>query len=183
MHLYSVKESSMKHWLLTLLIVLPGLCMAHGGGLNSEGCHTKKKTGEYHCHQSTSKAFNRDDYGFKSYKTTTNIGFYTQKECEIHIDHVVSLKDAHESGASVWSNELKRRFANDRENHVPSCARVNMSKSASTPSDFLRKSHDKRSFDYEIQNFCEYISIYFFIKEKYNLSAQNNDMSLLHGCQ
>lgn len=24
---------------------------AHSGGLNSEGCHTNRKTGEYHCHR------------------------------------------------------------------------------------------------------------------------------------
>lgn len=27
---------------------------AHGGGLNSEGCHTNRKTGEYHCHRGSS---------------------------------------------------------------------------------------------------------------------------------
>ncbi len=27
---------------------------AHGGGLNSEGCHNEKKTGGYHCHRDTS---------------------------------------------------------------------------------------------------------------------------------
>jgi hypothetical protein len=27
---------------------------AHGGGLNSEGCHNNRKTGDYHCHRSFS---------------------------------------------------------------------------------------------------------------------------------
>ena len=36
---------------LILTIGPPG-AMAHPGGLNSEGCHTNKKTGEYHCHRS-----------------------------------------------------------------------------------------------------------------------------------
>jgi hypothetical protein len=27
---------------------------AHAGGLNAKGCHTEKKTGEYHCHQGRS---------------------------------------------------------------------------------------------------------------------------------
>jgi hypothetical protein len=26
---------------------------AHGGGLNKAGCHTNRKTGEYHCHRGT----------------------------------------------------------------------------------------------------------------------------------
>ena len=25
--------------------------MAHGGGLNAEGCHNNRKTGDYHCHR------------------------------------------------------------------------------------------------------------------------------------
>lgn len=27
--------------------------IAHGGGLNAQGCHTNRKTGEYHCHRSS----------------------------------------------------------------------------------------------------------------------------------
>jgi len=26
-------------------------CAAHGGGLDADGCHTNRKTGEYHCHR------------------------------------------------------------------------------------------------------------------------------------
>lgn len=25
--------------------------LAHGGGLNAEGCHTNRKTNDYHCHR------------------------------------------------------------------------------------------------------------------------------------
>jgi hypothetical protein len=28
---------------------------AHGGGLNSEGCHNNRKTGDYHCHRSAAR--------------------------------------------------------------------------------------------------------------------------------
>lgn len=28
-----------------------GQARSHGGGLNAEGCHTKRATGEYHCHR------------------------------------------------------------------------------------------------------------------------------------
>ena len=31
--------------------VLPAIVHAHGGGLNAEGCHYNRKTGDYHCHQ------------------------------------------------------------------------------------------------------------------------------------
>lgn len=39
--------------LACLLAALPiaGAAWAHGGGLNAEGCHTNRKTGDYHCHR------------------------------------------------------------------------------------------------------------------------------------
>lgn len=35
----------------TLAFAAPAL--GHGGGLNSEGCHNNRKTGDYHCHRSS----------------------------------------------------------------------------------------------------------------------------------
>lgn len=32
-------------------IVAPSAAYAHGGGLDANGCHTNRKTGEYHCHR------------------------------------------------------------------------------------------------------------------------------------
>lgn len=32
--------------------LLAGQANAHSGGLNAEGCHNNRKTGEYHCHRS-----------------------------------------------------------------------------------------------------------------------------------
>ncbi|WP_229440703.1 excalibur calcium-binding domain-containing protein [Massilia sp. BSC265] len=29
---------------------------AHGGGLNADGCHVNRKTGDYHCHRSPAKS-------------------------------------------------------------------------------------------------------------------------------
>lgn len=31
-------------------LALPSLSEAHPGGLNAEGCHNNRKTGDYHCH-------------------------------------------------------------------------------------------------------------------------------------
>ena len=39
-----------------LLIALSGSAWAHPGGLNSEGCHNNRKTGDYHCHRGRSAA-------------------------------------------------------------------------------------------------------------------------------
>lgn len=54
------------------------------------------------------------DFNYKSYKPNTSIGFYTNQSCDfINIDHVVSLKDAYDSGAASWSAYKKRTFVND----------------------------------------------------------------------
>jgi endonuclease YncB( thermonuclease family) len=34
-----------------LFLSLSSPVFAHGGGLNSEGCHNNRKTGDYHCHR------------------------------------------------------------------------------------------------------------------------------------
>ena len=78
--------------------------------------------------------------------------------------------------------ERKKEFANDKENHVPSCYRINSSKGSATPKDFLRKSNDKKGLEYEIINFCNYVNIYFKIKKKYKLSFKNNDTDLFSKC-
>jgi hypothetical protein len=30
---------------------VPSAAFAHPGGLNAQGCHTNRKTGDYHCHR------------------------------------------------------------------------------------------------------------------------------------
>lgn len=37
--------------ILLVLLALPATAIAHGGGLNAEGCHNNRKTGDYHCHR------------------------------------------------------------------------------------------------------------------------------------
>ena len=60
---------------LLLALLAPGTAFAHGGGLDSKGCHTESATGEYHCHRAGASAdapapsgnqgdaYDRDDYG------------------------------------------------------------------------------------------------------------------------
>lgn len=36
---------------LILMCIASNVAHAHGGGLNSEGCHNNRKTGGYHCHR------------------------------------------------------------------------------------------------------------------------------------
>jgi len=128
-------------------------------------------------------SYDRKDFNYRSYKPNTSIGFYTGKICDfINIDHIVSLKDAYESGASSWGESRKKAFANDRSNHVPSCGRVNSSKGSEGPSDFLRRSRDGRGLEYEIVRFCEYVQKYYAVKIKYGLSFKGNEMHPFEGC-
>ena len=41
----------MRFVLLILTVFLPTIAVAHGGGLNAEGCHNDRKRGGYHCHR------------------------------------------------------------------------------------------------------------------------------------
>lgn len=34
-----------------LVLALPATVSAHPGGLNAEGCHNNRETGDYHCHR------------------------------------------------------------------------------------------------------------------------------------
>lgn len=187
-------------------LLIPEIAYSHGGGLNAEGCHNNRKTGDYHCHRGNPApklpkkagsrpgsierlgmpepiiAYDRELYSYESYPTYAKNGFYTGRSCDTNIDHVVSLKDAHESGAGRWTFAEREAFSNDRLNHVPICSRVNSSKGSSTPSDFLRKSSDGSGMEYEIKPKCAYLGIYYQVKRKYRLSFQNNDSSLFASC-
>lgn len=41
----------MRFVLLVITVFLPTIALAHGGGLNAEGCHNDRKRGGYHCHR------------------------------------------------------------------------------------------------------------------------------------
>ena len=128
-------------------------------------------------------SYDRKDFNYRSYKPNTSIGFYTNKTCySISIDHIVSLKDAYESGAASWGASKKKTFANDRSNHVPSCGRVNSSKGSEGPSDFLRRSRDGRGLEYKIVRFCEYVQKYHAVKVKHGLSFKSNKTRPFEGC-
>lgn len=40
-----------RHFLAITLVLPTPVAFAHGGGLNAEGCHNNRKTGDYHCHR------------------------------------------------------------------------------------------------------------------------------------
>jgi len=183
-----------KRLFLFLSLIMSLGVYGHGGGLNAEGCHNERKTGGYHCHRSTSynntpqenpsiKPYNRGEFNYRSYSPTVAIGFYTGQRCSsINIDHIVSLKDAHESGAYNWSPRQKAIFGNDRDNHVPSCREINSSKGSAVPSDFLKRSRDGKGLDYKIIRFCDYVARYYSVKSKYGLSFAVNSNETFSDC-
>ena len=56
---------------------------------------------------------------------------------DLDVDHVVPLAWAWEHGASGWSEERRRRFANDPANLVPTEAGINRGKGAEGPDEWL----------------------------------------------
>jgi hypothetical protein len=42
--------------LVALTLLQGGAVLAHGGGLNAEGCHNNRRTGDYHCHRAPAAA-------------------------------------------------------------------------------------------------------------------------------
>jgi hypothetical protein len=95
---------------------------------------------------------------------------------------ILNNKDAHDSGASSWTNNNKRAFAHDKANHVPSCGRVNSSKGSTRPKDFRRRSNDGKGLEYKIVRFCEYVEKYYAVKVRYELSFESNSAETFASC-
>lgn len=45
-----------------VLLVYAGITYGHSGGTNAEGCHTNRKTGDYHCHTRKAPPLSRTTY-------------------------------------------------------------------------------------------------------------------------
>ena len=129
------------------------------------------------------EGYNRSDFNLHRYKPNTSISLYTGQSCAlINIDHVVSVKDAYDSGGASWGAAKNESFANDRSNHVPSCGRVNSSKGSAGPKDFLRRSNDGTGLDYKVIRFCEYVQRYYAVKSEYGLSFDANGSATFEQC-
>ena len=42
--------------LVILFLILSNKVNSHGGGLNKQGCHNNRSTGDYHCHRGASNS-------------------------------------------------------------------------------------------------------------------------------
>ena len=95
---------------------------------------------------------------------------------------ILNNKDAHDSGASSWTNNNKRASANDKASHLPSCGRVNSSIGSTRPKDFRRRSNDGKGLEYKIVRFCEYVEKYYAVKVRYELSSESNSAETFASC-
>ena len=73
----------------------------------------------------TSVGYDRDNWSFGSSGARARLGCSSSE----HVDHIVALKEAYDSGAAAWSNTRKAAFANDSANLWCLAASVNLSKS------------------------------------------------------
>ena len=163
---------------------------AHGGRLNSEGCHNDTKAGTYHCHRSNTKSkdsnstksssYNRDNWKFRSSASPVSssvLGWYTGIDGgATDVDHVVALKDAYLSGGQGWNSSQKRAFANDPFNHVAAVPYVNRTlKNAYVPLKFITKLRNSR-YAFANGKCVEYLDLYVQVKQKYGLSFTHNNI-------
>ena len=183
--------------LISLFTLITFNLYSHSGRTNKEGCHNVKKTGGYHCHNSKPKnntnildsLFENYDRATWSYDSSlspyknSKVGFYTNRRAsKTDIDHVVALKDAHDSGGKNWSLAKKRKFANDPENQVPSLEYVNRTlKRDYTPEKFIANIENSGLYNFTDKKKCEYLIKYAKIKNKYKLNFDNNNAEFLLG--
>lgn len=78
---------------------------------------------------------------------------------DLHVDHTVSLADAHRSGADQWDNATKHEFANDTDNLIILAAATNISKS----------DQDASTYRPVFESQCLYAWTYAAVKQKWGL--------------
>ena len=105
-----------------------------------------------------------------------------------NVDHVVALKEAHESGGHAWSADKKRAFSQDPANHLAARACVNQSKCSRdaaewTPAWIAQSSACGGGYRLTAAGYCKFIRITVAVKLKYGLSADRDEKAVLdEGC-
>lgn len=81
---------------------------------------------------------------------------------DIHLDHVVPLREAWRAGADRWSTDKRLAFANDPGNLIPTSGSANLSKADKPADQWLPPSQTY---------WCEYARVYVFTKSAYSLTV------------
>ncbi len=101
----------------------------HDGDGDGVGCETLPEPPERRSSSSSSSTtetgYNRDNWSFNSSSARAAL----MCDSSEHVDHIVALKEAYDSGAANWTNSRKSQFANDFSNLWCLDASVNLSKS------------------------------------------------------
>ncbi len=92
---------------------------------------------------------------------------------ELDIDHLVPLKEAHDSGAKFWQQESKRAFANDvviADALIAVDAGANRSKGADDPARWLPPNSEYH---------CEYVRDWVAVKNAYGLDFDAEEVAAI----
>ncbi|MDG2196538.1 MAG: HNH endonuclease family protein, partial [SAR324 cluster bacterium] len=126
-------------------------------------------------------------------ESLSTVGFKSSKDCivasgswddpysgrtitdatKLDIDHMVPLKEAHQSGAAFWSRERKRAYANDLDDPDTLIAvdrRLNRQKGAKDPAEWLPPNPA-----YQV----EYAKAWVAVKLKWGLTADRQELVAL----
>ena len=101
----------------------------------------------------------------------TNTTFTTASR--LYIDHKIPLKEAHESGAYLWSSTKKKEYANDLtspETLIAVSGSANRSKGSRDPAEWLPTNTNYKK---------TYATNWAKIKVKWNLTADANEIATL----
>lgn len=88
----------------------------------------------------------------------------------LHIDHIVPLAEAWESGARSWPESRRRLFANDLAGLVAVTSSANLSKGASDPAGWVPPAASAR---------CDYAAVWVDLKQRWGLSADPDEAAAL----
>jgi hypothetical protein len=102
--------------------------------------------------------------------TGKDIAWKKAKATEVQIDHVVPLSYAWQMGAARWSEEKRRRLANDALNLLPVWGPTNSAKRDSGPASWLPPNKAIR---------CSYAVRFAQVARKYELSVTAPDKSAM----
>lgn len=91
---------------------------------------------------------------------------------DLHIDHVVALSEAWDSGAGEWTTDRREDFANDLTGPqlIAVTAEVNISKSDHDPAEWVPPLASKR---------CAYAKMWIHTKARWDLSVDSAEKSAL----
>ena len=132
--------------------------------------------------------YDRDDYTYTVRKQILNTrksassgwtDFYTgaayRDSSVLQIDHVVSLKEAHDTGGYSWCPDARETFADDPDNLVITHRKVNLEKSGDGPEDWLTTTDQT----IPVTRACEYLRKFVQVKVRYGLEISGRQRMFL----